>query len=246
MEYRLCHKIHVALLMLLFVPGMAQAQLGFDVVSVEALIDDHKRVRSVLLARSSVEQANEVLHQYTKDATIDYKDINEKLDRYHKAFDVIDLIYNGGTTVLNVVNTSKDVTERIGQVKELIEKFGKECTLKGNILSSDTIIINTCQRTIVTVGDEGERLVKSLYDLALYATGASHITTEGMMTVMDHINESLDNIRHSIDHAYYVIWKYVTIRTHYWKKELYRAKNLREIANDAFSRWRYVTETVGY
>ena len=70
------------------------------------------------------------------------------------------------------------------------------------------------------------------------------MTTEGMMNVMVCINESLDNIRHSIDHAYYVIWKYVTIRTHYWSKRLFRAKDVKEMANDAFSRWRAAARDV--
>ena len=48
------------LLMLMLMPAMARAQFSFDFTSVEALIDDHKRVRSVLMARSGVEQANEL------------------------------------------------------------------------------------------------------------------------------------------------------------------------------------------
>jgi hypothetical protein len=118
--------------------------------------------------------------------------------------------------------------------------------LRVDIVSSDTLIINACQRAVVQVGDDGTQLVNSLIELAGYATGVEHITTEGLLTVMEHINESLDRIRQCIDHTYYVVWKYVTVRTHYFKRTLYRAKTLREMANDAFSRWKRVTEEVGY
>lgn len=238
------HLVRVALLLLMLMPSIAQAQLGFDFLSVEALIDDHKRVRSALLARSGIEQANELLHQYSKDSNVEYKDINAELDKYQKAFDVIDVIYNGGSTALNVYNTYDDVKDRVVKLKKLIEDFAEKCTLKGNILSSDTLIINTCKRTIDTAGDDGKELVKSLAELAAYATGAEHATTEDLMRIMGAINESLDHIRESVDHAYYVIWKYVTIRTHYWKKEIYRAKDLNDMANDAFSRWRNASRNV--
>lgn len=231
---------------LLFVPGMIHAQYNFDFLSVEAMIDDHKRVRSVLLARSGVEQANELLHQYSQEANVEYDSLNIQLDKYTKCFDVIDVIYHSGVTVMNIKNTYDDVSDRIVQLKDLIETFVSQCTLRGNIVSSDTIVINACRRAIEQVREDGSQLVTSLYDLALYATGAEHITTEGLLTVMGHINTSLDNIRSCIDHTYYIVWKYVTIRTHYFKRTLYKSKTLREMANDAFSRWKRVTEEVGY
>lgn len=244
MQTTMTHRI--LLFFLLFVPGVSCAQYSFDFLSVEAMIDDHKRIRSVLLARSGVEQANELLHQYSQAANVGYDSLNVQLDKYTKCFDVIDVIYNGGVMVMNVKNTYDDVSDRIVQLKELIETFVNQCTLRGDIVSSDTVIINTCRRAVEQVGEDGGQLVRSLYDLAFYATGAEHITTEGLLTVMGHINASLDNIRSCIDHAYYVVWKYVTIRTHYFKRTLYMSKTLREMANDAFSRWKRVTEEVGY
>ena len=78
MMKRILKIFHIAFLMLLLIPSASYAQFNsnniehwrmytnngwsFDPFSVEALIDDHKRVRSVLLARSGLEQANELLH----------------------------------------------------------------------------------------------------------------------------------------------------------------------------------------
>ena len=64
---------------------------------------------------------------------------------------------------------------------------------------------------------DGRELTNSLYELAQYAVGARQITTEGLLTVLGQINESLDNIRHCIDHTYYVVSRYVTIRLNYFK-----------------------------
>ena len=212
----------IFLMLLMLVPTMVRAQYSFDFLSVEALIDDHKRIRSVLMA------------------------LNVKLDKYTKCFDIIDVIYNGGVTVLNVKNTYDDVSDRITQLKDLLERFTTQLTLRGNIVSSDTIIINACDRAVNQVLVDGRELTNSLYELAQYAVGARQITTEGLLTVLGQINESLDNIRHCIDHTYYVVSRYVTIRLNYFKRTLYMSKTIREMANDAFSRWKRVAEEVGY
>ena len=49
------HTIIIALLLITLFPNTALAQWGFDAVSVEAYINDHKKQRSLLLARSTLE-----------------------------------------------------------------------------------------------------------------------------------------------------------------------------------------------
>ena len=246
MTERTRHILQAVFLLLMFVPGMARAQWGFDVSSVEALIDDHKRIRSVLMARSGVETANKVLHDYAQAAAVDYDSLNVKLDKYTKCFDIIDIIYNSGMTVMNVYTTSNDVTQRVGELEQLIERFVTQCTARGNVVSSDTLVIGACRRCVSQVIDDGQSLITSLVELAQYASGLRHMTTAELLIVIGSINDSLDSIRESVDHAYYVIWKYVTIRTHYFKPTLYNSKTIREMCNDAFGRWRTVTREVGY
>ena len=77
--------------MLLF-PCMVNAQWAFDVLSIEAYIHDHKQQRSLLLARSTLELSNRLLHEYSSEATVEYKTLNVDLDRYTRAFDVIDIL----------------------------------------------------------------------------------------------------------------------------------------------------------
>lgn len=240
-------KIFQAVFFLLtLIPSVARAQWGFDAGSVEALIDDHKRIRSALAARSGVETANKVLHDYAQAAAVDYDSLNVKLDKYTKCFEIIDIIYNSGMTVMNVYTTSNDVTQRISELEKLIERFVTQCTARGNIVSSDTIIIGACQRCVQQVIDDGNSLIASLVEIAQYASGLRQMTTAQLLLVLSSINDSLDSIRACVDHAYYVIWKYVTIRTHYFKRTLYNSKTIREMCNDAFGRWRSVTREVGY
>ena len=86
------------ILLMLLLPTIVKAQWSFDVPSVEAYINDHKKQRSLLLARSTLEAGNTLLHEYSADATHNYKELNVDLDKYTRAFDVIDVIYQSVRT----------------------------------------------------------------------------------------------------------------------------------------------------
>ena len=69
-------RLTLTFLLLALLPYVAKAQWTFDIVSVEAYINDHKKQRSLLLARSTLEYSNKLLHEYSKDATVEYKELN--------------------------------------------------------------------------------------------------------------------------------------------------------------------------
>ena len=81
-------------IMVVAFPLKVSAQWNFDIVSVEAYINDHKQQRSLLLARSTLELSNQLLHEYSSEAAVDFKELNVDLDKYTRAFDVIDILYH--------------------------------------------------------------------------------------------------------------------------------------------------------
>ena len=87
------HTIIIALLLITLFPNTALAQWGFDAVSVEAYINDHKKQRSLLLARSTLEYSNQLLHEYSSEEVGKYKELNVDLDKYKSAYDIISLLY---------------------------------------------------------------------------------------------------------------------------------------------------------
>lgn len=231
---------YIFALVTLFVlfPTVSKAQYGFDVPSVEAYINDHKQQRSLLLVRSTLEASNKLLHDYTSDANIGFKDINAQLDRYTRAFDVIDVLYQSLRTSLNVYSTYETVSDRIGDYKDMLQDFNKKCLERGNIVSTDTLIITINARAIAKIGDECDNLYRSVSDLVLYVTGAAACSTSDLLLVLNNINASLDNIKKHLNKAYFETWKYIQVRIGYWKRQVYRAKTKQEIINDAFGRWR--------
>ena len=224
-------------LMTLF-PSFCNAQYGFDAASVEAYIIDHKEQRSLLLVRSTLEASNKLLHDYSSKANIDYKDINRELDKYTRAFDVIDVLYQSLRTSLNLYNTYETISDRVIDYKDMLNDFNRKCLERGNIVSTDTQIIAINVRAIGKIADEGDNLYRSVSDLVLYATGAAACSTSDLLLILTNINNSLDNIRKHLNKAYFETWKYIQVRIGYWKRQVYRAKTMQEIVNDAFGRWR--------
>jgi hypothetical protein len=238
MKMKKNRKIAIIAILLTLLPTMARAQYGFDVTSVEAYINDHKQQRSLLLVRSTLEASNKLLHDYTSDANIGYKDINVQLDRYTRAFDVIDVLYQSLRTSLNVYNTYETVSDRVSDYKDMLNDFSDKCLERGNIVSTDTLIISINARALAKIAEEGDNLYKSVSDLVLYATGAAACSTSDLLLVLNSINSSLDNIKQHLNKAYFETWKYIQVRIGYWKRQVYRAKTKQEIINDAFGRWR--------
>ena len=222
----------------MMVPQMTKAQWAFDFVSVEAYINDHKKQRSLLLARSTLELSNQLLHEYSSDATVEYKTLNVDLDKYTRAFDVIDVLYQSLRTSLNVYSTYNTVSDRITDYKNLLEDYREKVLERNKIAVSDTIIISVNLRCIQKIADEGQHLYRSVSDLVLYATGAAACSTSDLLLVLESINTSLDNIGRHLNRSYFETWRYIQLRMGYWKEAVYRTKTKRQLIDDAFGRWR--------
>jgi hypothetical protein len=228
----------IIVLILTLLPMVAKAQWNFDVPTVEAYINDHKQQRSLLIARSTLEVSNKLLHEYSSTATVDYKTLNVDLDKYTRAFDVIDVLYQSLRTGLNIYSTYNSVSKRIVDYKNILSDYNDKVLKRGKVEITDTLIISINYRCIQKIADEGQQLYHSMTDLVLYATGAAACSTSDLMLVFTAINTSLDNIEKHLNSAYFETWRYIQLRMGYWKASVYRAQTKRQMADDAFTRWR--------
>lgn len=228
----------IILLLVSFLPKVARAQWGFDVVSIEAYINDHKKQRSLLLARSTLEYSNQLLHSYSSEEVGKYEGVNIELDRYTRAFDVIDLMYQSLRTALNAKGAYETVSGRISDYRQLMEDFNEKVVRRKHIELADTLLISINKRAIENIYDEGRNLYDSLNDLIVYATGAAECSTAELLTVLDHINNSLDLIEEHLNRAYFQTWRYIQLRMGYWKEKVYRTRTKSQIVEDAFGRWK--------
>ena len=235
------------LLMVVMFPKSAIAQVfPRDIPTIEAYIYDHKQQRSLLLTRSTLETSNALLHKASKETNREYKDINVELDKYTRAFDIIDLVYNTVSTGFNVYRTYDTVSDKIGKYKTMLNDYNDKILRRGRIETADTLLLSVNMRAIANLADECQNLYLSVSTLALYASGKVCCTTASMMLMVDNINKSLDRIKEIVNSAYYQTWKFIQARTSYWKSEIYRSKTIRQVAEDAFGRWREAGNLLDY
>ena len=229
----------LVLLILSVLPRTASAQLiPRDIHTVEAYIYDHKQQQSLLLTRSTLEAAKALLHKTSKVTNREYRDVNIELDKYTRAFDIIDLVYNTVSTGFNVYRTYDNVSDKISKYGTMLSDYNDKILSRGRIDPADTLILSVNLNAISNLASECQNLYTSVATLALYASGKVCCTTASMMLMIDNINKSLDRIKQIVNAAYYQTWKFIQARTSYWKSELYREKTRLEIANDALGRWR--------
>jgi len=219
-------------------PGVVLAQITFDYTSVESYIHDHKNQRSLLIARATLEYGNQLLHDYSKKQTEEYKELNFELDKYTRAFDIIDIMYQSLRLGMNVYSTYDQVSERLQGYRKLLERFNDRIVKRGKIELADTLLLSINYRAIKRIAKESEHLYKSVYDLVLYATGVAACSTADLMTVLENINVSLDLIRAMVNRAYLSTWNCIQVRTGYWKEKVYRTRTKEQMIEDAFERWR--------
>lgn len=218
-------------------PFTAFAQFSFDVPSVEAYINDHKKQKSLLLARATLEQGNALLHSYSRDANVEFKDLNIELDRYTRAFDIIDILYQTLRTSLNTYDTYETVHQRIIDYKTMLTGYYNKCLSRLDIVTTDTLIISINYHMLENVTHEVQGIYRSFTDLVLYATGAAACSSSDLLFIVTAINDSLDRIKLMLNTAYFDTWKYIQVRTGYWKAQVYRAHSIGEIAAGALGRW---------
>ena len=241
-------KWFLCLFILLSLTEHVQAQVITppDIPAIEAYINDHKKQRSLLLARATLEESNALLHKASKVTNKEYKEVNDQLDKYTKAFDIIDLVYSTVSTGFNVYRTYDNVSEKIGKYKDMLDDFNDKIVARGRFETADTLLLTVNARAIANLADECQNLYTSVAVIAAYATGKVHCTTPTLMLMMDNINTSLDRIKAIVNNAYYQTWKFIQARTKLWKREIYRSKTIREVATDAFDRWREASNLGGY
>lgn len=235
-----CGIILGVFILLLFVPVKGLSQYSFDVSSVESYINDHKKQRSLLMTRATLEYGNQLLHDYSRKQVVAYKDLNFDLDKYTRAFDIIDVMYQSLRLGLNVYNTYDNVSDRLKDYKELLETFNERVIRRGRVELADTLLLSINRKAIEQIAKEGEYLYKSVYDLVLYATGAAACSAADLIVVLENIENGLTHLRTLVNQAYFNTWRYVQLRIGYWKEKIYRTRTKQEMIEDAFGRWRKV------
>lgn len=224
-------------LLMLFLILSSQAFAQDDPASLEAMIANHKTVRTVLEIRAISELGVYTYHKESSKKITDHRQVEEQLDKYKRCFELVDLILQGTATAFHGVNSYNSIKRNLTGYWKLIDTYNDKILSHGAVWSSDTLILNTSIRAVNQVKDEVNNLYQSYLDLSLIVSGVSECKTADLMVILKKINDSMDQIDESIYHAYLDIHTYMTVRLGYWKKEIFMARTIKEIVRDSYTRW---------
>lgn len=232
------------LLLQLVVPMVVRAQYNFDVLSIEAMIDDHKRTRTYLMSRSSQELVSTAQQSLVKDTVRGYGETNGKLDKFHNAFSILGLVVNGLSTFTRCYQSSKLILERVTDVINLRSKL-EDIVEEDGVQSSDTHILEVFVRSAEKIRNDCNDIYSSVNWLVAGtsvggATGIGpHFGTRELLDGMDAIGESFDRLRKDVDELYFQLNNYLLARqSPFFNKRIYSIHPRWWVIGEAKSRWR--------
>lgn len=219
---------------------------GFDIFTLEAIIDDHRDMANLMVfGRNVAEQASVQLHATSRKSVEDYKEVNDSLDKYYKVFDLVEAIVNGGYTVLNAYSCVDRSSTSLSHIYTMLDDYARQVASEGSVDRSDTIIIESLRTCASRIYDDSDQLIASVSDLVLFASGKFTCTSRGLIEVLTRINESLTNIRFRLEHCEYVLYHYLLLRNGYSKRLTFLARPFHEITNDCYDRWKSAARRYG-
>lgn len=231
----------ITIFILLFLPcslNTAKAQFAWDIASVEAMINDHKGERSLLIVRSVVEQGNKVLHGTSDESNEKYKSINEQIDKYTKAFDVIDVVFNTVSTGFNIYHTVDNVGQKIGKYKDMLSAYNSKILSRGNIDPADTLLVSINRTAILDVYSQCEEIYKSATQIAIYSSGQFLASTSAINLQIKRIDECLTRIQQIVNRAYFETYTFIQSRIRMWNRRIFTERSRLTICNESFAQWK--------
>lgn len=209
-----------------------------DGVAVEAFVANHKTESSLLMARNTLELGNAALHKTLASTSNDYKNVNVNLEKYTKAFDIIDLVLQSVKTGYSAVRTTSAITSKVSDFKTMLEDYSTILQKKG-FCASDTLILNRSRSMLNDVSGDVNNIYQSIVQLcAFFAMHKFQVKTTDITSIMVSIDQNLRDLRYHINSSYYEIWNYIQLRKSYFKGSVMRAITKDVACTEALSRWK--------
>lgn len=234
-------------MLLMLVPGSSKAQWSnLDVPSIEAMITNHKVVRTALDLRYISEMGLHTLQDSTKQKVVSYETVCKWIDKYNRGMEWIQLILQGSSEAIHFGNTFNQAKDNLVGYGELLDDYRKEFLTNIDpfhldVIPEDSIIVTTSLELMRNLEKEVPEVYRSLYELGAFVfttkLGVTQIKLSEMVALMGKANDSMDALAHSINAAYYRLYSHMMLRRGYWKHGLFAHRTKGEIADSAFGSW---------
>ena len=114
---------------------------NFDVLSVEAVIEESRSAGSMNLSRAAIEFYNRGVHKESNEKAIDYEKVEKCLDKYLRCLDYIRCSLHRCFHSWSVMRTYSTVKESIKEYRIYLKEYGDYIVHTGRISTADSYII---------------------------------------------------------------------------------------------------------
>ena len=239
----LCRTAVVFVFLMASLPSRGQIWEPYP--EIGAMLSHQRAVSSALIARTGLQEARALLHDDLKVSMIDFQKIEKAMEKAEKAFNVIDLVIQGGATALKIKDTYSTITGTIGNTINLLDTYLERCLKRKSVAPGDTIFIDSSRKMLVTIGDGAKDIFEMIglekppkKDSLLGLVATKHLcSTDDMFFVLGNISDCCDRISSTLNKEYYRLWEYMMLRTGYWKDLPDPRIPTRSICRNAIERW---------
>jgi hypothetical protein len=105
-------------------------------------------------------------------------------------------------------------------------------------MPGDTIIISVGSKAVERIYEDGKNIYTSMTAIVAYGTGKVPCNTTTLLSIVQQIDESFDDIRKTLNSAYITTWRYIQLRLAYYKAEVYNRRSVRDVSLEALERWK--------
>lgn len=211
---------------------------NFDVLSVEAVIEESRSAGSMNLSRAAIEFYNRGVHKESNEKAIDYEKVEKCLDKYLRCLDYIDVLYTGASTVGQFMRTYSTVKESIKEYRTLLKEYGDYIVHTGRISTADSYIIRNCEETISQAIEDSKDVYGTLIMIGTFCSSKIPCTAENLQLILAGLNLNLQQLGNNLMAGSERLRSYMLLRTWGWGKGLYKARPTSEICDEALSRWK--------
>jgi len=167
-----------------------------------------------------------------------FKNMNEEIDKYTKAFDVIDLIFNTVSTGFNIYHTIDNVSNKISKYNAMLDAYNEKILSRGNIEPADTMLISINRTAINEIYSECQTIYGSITAIAVYSSGQLLASANAINLQIKRIDECLTRIQNIVNRAYFETYTFIQSRIRMWSRRIFTEKSRMTICNERFAVWR--------
>lgn len=212
-----------------------------DILTAEGFMNVARTIQTRSMARIVAETEVNEIHSVQKAYSEHQDSINKQVSKVDRAFDLVNALVTGGSTVFHTYTTGVKVGTRLKDYLLLLNEYKDKVILSGHIpIAADTVLYSNSKDMYASVRDKIKEIAKSYADLAQYGTSLRQIKTVDMIVSLSNIDNLYSDLIDIVNSHYMTLWTYMTIRLGFWSDAiLYQPRSVVVLCDEGMSRWRH-------